>query len=521
MVYFLLSACGPRYTADRMSFQVRRLKEEAPPSSLSKAVKWLRRLKLPAFFVFWRAKHVAEEKQKEKKRQRVWKRVLIALVIIVLAVAGIGAGVKALVDMNVIQVTQLVNVAGTPLPKDAHGYTNFLLLGQGDKNHDGVDLTDTIILASLDPRTDSAAMISIPRDLYMNTSRMGAGRINTLYRDFKYYLMQNEDLSEEQAGRAAMQELMKELSVTFGIELHHVVKVDFIAFVQAVDALGGIDVYVPEDLYDNQYPGPNYGYVTFSVLEGMQHMDGETALKYARSRHSTSDFDRSRRQQDLLKALGDKAKAEGTLSSPNRITSLLRIMNEHVATTLTFREMVTLAGLASDLDKEKIVSVQFNLEGPGGFLYPPPRDQFGGAAVLIPNSWDEVRTFMNLVLADRPLFLDTTTIDIFNAGGPSGAAGLLARELDRYTLVVGEVANYEGDDRLTSAILTPKASEKTAKKLGTLLQIADVATLPDTATGTTIQILLGEDYRYRSIVELTAPETASSSSAAASAPADL
>lgn len=491
-----------------MTFQIRRLKEEAPPSSFSKALKWLRRLRLPAIFLVWRAKEVAKEKQEEKRRRGLWKKLAIAAVVIVAAVGGVGVGVKALVDMNVIQVTQIMDVAGTPLPTDEHGHTNFLLLGQGDETHDGVDLTDTIILASLDARTRSAAMISIPRDLYMNTSRMGAGRINALYRDFKYYLMRNEDLTKEEAGRAAMQELSTELSKTFGIKLHHVVKVDFVGFVQAVDAVGGIDVYVPEDLYDPEYPGPNYGYVTFSVLEGMQHMDGDTALKYARSRHSTSDFDRSRRQQDILQALAEKGRETG-LTSPNQITSLLRIMDEHVATTLTFREMVTLAQLGTRIDRSKIASVQFSLEGPGGFLYPPPRDLFGGAAVLIPNSWDEIRTFMHLVLTQRALFLDDLPIDIFNAGGPSGAAGLLARELDRYTLVVDRVENFEGDDRPTSAILAPESREDTARTLGDLLGITDVATLPETSTGTTIQILLGEDYVYRSIASLNAPPASS------------
>ena len=508
MVWNLFPGFGKRYTRRRMSFQVRRLKEEAPPSSFSKAAKWLRRLRLPALFVFSRAKKVKEEHEEEKRRSSLWIRVPVILLIIAVAVGGIGAGVKALVDMNVIQVTQIMDVAGTPLPTDEYGHTNFLLLGQGDETHDGVDLTDTIILASLDARTRSAAMISIPRDLYLNTSRMGAGRVNALYRDFKWYLMRNEDLGEEEAGRAAMQELSTELSKTFGIELHHVVKVDFIGFVQAVDAVGGIDVYVPEDLYDPEYPTENYGYQVFSVLEGQQHFDGDTALKYARSRHSTSDFDRSRRQQDILQALAQKGKETG-LTSPGQITSLLRIMDEHVATTLTFREMVTLAKLGTDIDRSKIVSVQFSLEGPGGFLYPPPRDLFGGAAVLVPNSWDEIRTFMSLVLTERPLFLDDGAIDVFNAGGPPGAAGMMARELERYTLTIDRVENFEGDDRPTSAIVAPASREDTARTLGDLLGIADVATLPETSTGTTIQVLLGEDYVYRSIASLNAPPASS------------
>ncbi len=427
--------------------------------------------------------------------------------IVAFAVVGIALGVKALIETNILTVPEIIDAAGTPLPTDEHGYTNFLLLGQGDEGHDGVDLTDTLILASIDPKTKSVAMISLPRDLYLRTARMGAGRINALYRDFKGSLIRTEQMSKNDAEHMAMQELATELSTTFGITLHHVVKVDFIGFVQAVDALGGIDIQVPEDLYDPEYPDNNYGYELFSVLAGLQHFDGATALKYARSRHSTSDFDRSRRQQDIVQALIDTAKKDGSLTDPTRITSLLRIMDEHVATTLTFREMVTLATLATTIDRSNILSVQFNLEGPGGFLYPPPRDQFGGAAVLVPNSWNEIRTFMKLMLVDRPLFLDKNPIDIFNAGAPSGGAGMLGLELERYLLQIDTVKNYDGEDRPISAMITPKTREKTARTLGTLLHITDIAVLPETATGTTIQILLGQDYRYRSINDLSTPTT--------------
>lgn len=498
-----------------MSFQVRRLKDEAPPSSFSKVLAWVRRLRVPFFVLFRHAARAHEEHKEQQRRRALWLRIAIWAGVIVVAVGGVGIGAKALVDMNVIKVTQIMEVAGTPLPTDEYGHTNVLLLGTGDETHDGVDLTDTIIIASIDKKTRSAAMISVPRDLYLRTGRMGAGRINALYRDFKYWLMRNEGLDEDAAGRAAMRELADELSLTFGIQIHHVAKVDFVAFVQAVDALGGVDVVVPKDLYDPEYPGPNYSYQTFSILSGPQHLDGETALKYARSRHSTSDFDRSRRQQDIIAALAEKAKSDGTLTNPSRITSLLRIMDQHVATTLTFREMVTLAKLGSDIDRSKIVSVQFNTDGPGGFLYPPPRDQFGGAAVLIPNSWDEVRTFMRLVLTRRALFLDKEPIDVLNAGAPSGGAGLLGRELDRYTLNVGDVKNCDCEDRPSSAIIAPKSREKTARALGEILRIPDVATLPETSTGTTIRILLGEDYRYASIAQL---EAAPASSAGNTAP---
>ncbi len=493
-----------RYTGGHMSFQTRRLKEEAPPSFLSKSFGWVRRLRLPAIFLWRHAAEAKKEKEASTRRHFI-QRILVIMVAILCVLLLTASAVHALVKLQVLRIPDIVRVAGVPLPKDEQGHTNLLLLGQGDQNHDGVDLTDTIMIASIDPATDSVAMISLPRDLYLRTSRMGAGRINALYRDFKYYLMQNENLEEAEAGRAAMQELTKELGDIFGIELHRVVKVDFIGFVQAVDALGGIDIDVPEDLYDTQYPGPNYSYQTFSVMAGPQHMDGETALKYARSRHSTSDFDRSRRQQLILQALKEKAATDGTLTNPSRITSLLQILREHVATTLTFREMISLAELGSNTNRDNIVSVQFGLDGPGGFLYPPPMDQYGGASVLVPTSWDDVRSFVALVMMDRALFLDDTPIDVLNAGAPSGSSRYLGYELIRYTLPVERMENYEGDDRATSAILAPDGHLEAARSLSVITGIADVAPLPETSTGTTIQILLGEDYIFSPIMEITAP----------------
>lgn len=498
-----------------MSFQIRRLRDEAPPSPVSTLLRRVMKFRIPALLVW---KHAKEDKAKKEAGFR-WKRLAVIAVAVLCAFLLVGGTVKALIEMKILGIEELIDVAGVPLPKDEHGYTNLLLLGQGDETHDGIDLTDTLIIASIDPATQSVSMVSIPRDLYLRTSRMGAGRVNGLYRDFKYYLMQRENLTVDEAERAAMQELSTEFSNTFGVEIHRTIKVDFIGFIQAVDALGGVDIVVPEDLYDTQYPSENYGYQTFSILAGPQHLDGETALKYARSRHSTSDFDRSRRQQQIIHALVEKAKNDGTLTNPSRITALLRIMQEHVATTLTFREMVSLAKMGMNVNRDNLIAAQLNLDGAGegGFLYPPPRDQFGGAAVLIPNSWDELRTFIKLLTTERELFLDDSTIDVLNAGAPSGSSRLVGFELMRYTLNTDKMENYEGPERETSAILAPAGHEETARTLANLLQIQDVAALPETSTGTSIQILLGQDYLYRSLATLNAEPEQTSTSADASA----
>lgn len=127
----------------------------------------------------------------------------------------------------------------------------------------------------------------------------------------------------ELADQEALRELALEIGRFTNVDIQQIIKVDFIGFVQAVDAVGGVDIDVPYTLVDPEYPGPNYSYQTFSITKGPHHLDGETALKYARSRHSTSDFSRSGRQQQIIKALGEKVKNEGILSNPSKILSLV------------------------------------------------------------------------------------------------------------------------------------------------------------------------------------------------------
>ena len=292
-----------------MSFQVRRLadqpkkRKKLPWKRLFTVVSWVG---IPAFRLFesWRRKR-AEEKKAQEHRVTILGRVLITLIVIFCAALAVVAGVKALVSMRVLSVSSVVSVTASKLPTDAYGHTNILLLGEGDKTHDGLDLTDSIMVASIDATNKSVAMLSLPRDLYLlKTDKMGAGRINTLYRDYKGTLVEGGQTRPE-ASRNAMMEIAKELGTVLGVEIHHVIKVDFSGFTQAVDAVGGIYIDVPQDLVDPEYPASETGYTTFTLLAGQRHLDGETALKYARSRHSTSDFDRSRRQQQILTAIGD------------------------------------------------------------------------------------------------------------------------------------------------------------------------------------------------------------------------
>lgn len=531
-----------------MSFTTRRVREGKPTVSqrLLKVLPAMLRVggAMVGLYGVWK-----KEKDTENSQKKLWRvlKILLIVIVSVIVVSWLAMqGVKALVKMHIITPGTFSSLAGTDPPQDANGYTNLLLLGTGDENHDGVDLTDTLMLASIDPgTTGSVVLLSIPRDLYvMKTAKMGSSRINELYRNYKYYIRRNEKLDEAEASQKAMKELAAEIGRKLGVEIHHVAKVDFTAFVDSVDALGGVDIEVPQDIVDPEYPGPNYSYETFSITQGSHHLDGETALKYARSRHTTSDFDRAARQQQLLQALAEKARAEGIITSPGKIFSFLKIISEHLETTMPVSEMIGSARFADDIQRDRIITMQLNdrtfgYVQPGGFLYSPPREEFGGASVLLPyalppatTNWDQIRALVHMLVHNRPAYIQPTRISVLNGGARNGLAGLISDELSRYGFPVSETANATADGkapkddqkRETSVIVASSpADEEMAEFFSGLLQIptgpAPIDLPPEKIAPVTI--ILGKDYEFKAIQTLLAlpaeelpppdePETSSS-----------
>ena len=505
-----------------MSFTTRRIREKAP----RKAWKWnaiaLGALKFAqpilGYYRSWKI-----QKNEEMKRKMILKRIIIIILIAVFLGALLFTGVaRALVALRIINMPQVLNVAGADLPVDEDGFTNILLLGQGDESHDGKDLTDTIMIASIDPqKTKSVVLLSLPRDLYfLHTENMGAGRINSLYRDYKSHLIHREGKTEQEASLEAIQELAKEVGKAMNLSIHHVVKVDFIGFVQAVDALGGVDLEVPYDIVDTEYPGPNYSYETFEILAGPQHLDGEMALKYVRSRHTSSDFGRSARQQQLLAALGEQVKTEGIIRSPGKVAELYNIMAEHLETTLTLREMVGAAKLGKDIDRSRILTMQLNdvngLYGeviePGGFLYTPPREEFEGAFVLLPVSipefpvtWTQIHTLSDLFLRTRSIYLSHPQLYVLNAGARSGLGRKLGTELIRYGFSVEKIANAGIAKKPTSFVAYRTEADKPLAEFFSMLLGIPVeplpADLPSENVGQ-VTVVVGQDYSYKPVQDL-------------------
>jgi LCP family protein required for cell wall assembly len=223
---------------------------------------------------------------------------------------------------------------------------NVLLLGIDRRGSKGWGFrTDTIIIVTVDPVDKTVGMMSIPRDLYIQIPGNGEDRINTanVY-GYRY---------DYPGGGPAL--LKRTIEHNFGIPIDYYIMVDFDGFKRVVDTLGGIDVNVPRKLHDTLYPDPRPGdphaYTTVHFDAGWQHMDGERALQYARSRMSTSDFDRAERQQLILLAIREKALS---LNLIPKLPSLIATTGSMVKTDMTANEMIELAMLAPEIDMVSI-----------------------------------------------------------------------------------------------------------------------------------------------------------------------
>lgn len=237
---------------------------------------------------------------------------------------------------------------GRPLLRgEADGRIDILLLGRAGERYPGRNLTDTVMMMSIDTVNKKAALLSLPRDLYAPIPGTDfSTKINSLY---QYGLSQGEDVAPL---RASVEEIT-------GQTIEYSFILDFDGFEQAIDALGGISVDVPRDFYDPRYPGKHYSYETFEIRKGWQTLDGATALKYVRERHDDpeGDFGRAKRQQQVIQAIKDKAFSLGTFFNIFAVNDILDVLGESVHTDMSLGDMEGLLRLARTLDTRNISSV--------------------------------------------------------------------------------------------------------------------------------------------------------------------
>ncbi len=249
---------------------------------------------------------------------------------------------------------------------------NFLLIGSDRRSSTGSTRTDTMVIAILRPSEGQVSLISVPRDLWVSIPGFENNRINTAY--------QVGVSSGYLGGGPAL--LEETILYNLGIRIDHIAMVDFNGFRKIVDTLGGVDVPVSCSYTDWMLIDPSYdpqnedNWYLHTVNSGVVHMNGDLALWYARSRQKSSDFDRGRRQQEVLRALFAQALQTGTLA---RLPELYNNLNDSIETDLKLGDLLQLARYAPKMTNADIRSY---------YIRPPVVYSWitdGGAYVLSPN----------------------------------------------------------------------------------------------------------------------------------------
>ncbi|MCA9324617.1 LCP family protein [Candidatus Saccharibacteria bacterium] len=334
------------------------------------------------------------------------------------------------------------NVNPNLLKGEGDGRINILLLGNGGPGHDGPDLTDTMMVASVDPVNGSAVLLSVPRDLWVAVPGYGNMKINAAYAMGKYKSLgkwdaSNSDTAAVRAGFKTADQVVEEV---LGIDIHYNMVVNFSAFKKGVDAVGGITVNVPEQLYDRSMAWENHWNPVLAKA-GIQEFDGKKALLYVRSRHSSSDFARSERQRAVIVALKQKAVSLGTLSNPLKISQLMNAFGSNVVTDLSLNDAARLYQLTQGIASDHVRSV--GLTDEANPLVTTGR--VGNQSIVKPLAglfdYKAIHLLVRKELPDGYIVKENSPITIYNGTHIEGLATSVGQDLKSYGYNVRSVAN--------------------------------------------------------------------------------
>lgn len=365
---------------------------------------------------------------------------------------------------------------------------NVLLIGSDQRPADVYYRTDTILIVSINRTAQTVSMLSIPRDLYVNIPGHGLDRINTAL-----------EYGEIQRAGSGVSLLIQTIANATGITIQRYAKVDFNGFQQIIDTLGGVDVIndcplsdtMPVSIFQSgpkpTMPGPSK-YATLPV--GVFHLDGSEALWYARSRKTTSDFDRARRQQIVLRAIYRKAFEGGLL---DKLPGLWPQLSSIVTTDMTLGDVLGLLPLAPMIDGSRI---RADVLGP-----PAVADSVTpeGAQVLIPQRAgiqafiDRFRTppTSNAVSTEKP------TVTVWNASSHADwdeVAAVKVSAAGAQALLKGKWTDGPGKTMLYDYTGNAKPASLAALTRALALRPTQINAAPDPNAAEDFRLILGDDY---------------------------
>jgi LCP family protein required for cell wall assembly len=352
-------------------------------------------------------------------------------------------------------------------------------------------------------------MLSIPRDLYVKIPATG-----------KYQTQYSKINAANSYGGPELAK--KVVEGVIGVPIHYYIQADFSGFKQAVDAVGGVDVDVAKTLSDPKYPcddGTKYANLYCPILfkAGPQHLVGAQALKYSRSRETTSDFDRAARQQQVLVALRQKSLQASTLTNPVKLTGLLDAVGDHMKTDLQLEEIKKLAGIAKDVDTTKITNKVLDTGKPDSLLLDGSGQIAGAGSIELPKAgnfnYADIQDFVKNIFIDHYITDENARVEVQNGSGITGLAGTVAASLKAAHYNVLDPSNAEsiyahtviydytnGKKPYTINYLERRFGVKSQKATSPQASPSPTPATAGSAAGVTpeIRIILGSDYKRAS-----------------------
>jgi len=401
---------------------------------------------------------------------------------------------------------------GNDMTRDTLGNINVLIAWYAGEEERWWFLTDTVMIASYNPSIGTVTFLSVPRDLYVVYHKWWRWKLNGAY--WAKYI--DSDNDHEQAAEF----LMETISKISGIHLQYYAFVSFDWFTRFIDSLDGITVDVPEDLVDPLYPAENNEYQTFTVLRWSQVLDGDTALKYARSRQTTSDFSRTLRQQQIIKSVVNKVVGELGITNAPKVRWMYNDAIDMVKTNVSIKEIIWLIEYledekrffsfvyTSDCDKR-----YFELTYPGCVLVLGNKEDYNDQSVMVPigatpgniNYYKHTKDFAFWVIHNQDFLLENAPVRVLNGVNTTRAkeqwyatewiATRLAIDLKAQAFNVTDITNHnENLEKSIVYVQDKEAYKHTLDLLEIFVDIDEIRTDGQWDLSEGINLILWNDY---------------------------
>jgi len=392
------------------------------------------------------------------------------------------------------------------LKADQYGRSNILIFGtsEDDPGHPGGDLTDSIMIVSIDQKKHDAFLVSVPRDLWVKYGKACLsgyeGKINEVYL-----------CGKDEGGETGGQDMLrKKVSEVFGVDLQYAVHVNYKVLKDSVNAVGGVDIKIesddPRGILDRNFDWRcNYRCNLVKWPNGNVHLDGEHALYLAQARNDAGgyglprgNFDREANQRKILIAAKDKATTVGFLANPLKVTQLLDSLGNNVRTNFDASEIKTLIDVAKNTQSANIHSVSLIDQDPAILTTGAAPN---GASIVKPvaglYTYTGLKSFVKAQLSgDGAVIKEAAVVDVLNGTDTPGLAQTKADTLAGEGIKIGTVSNAP-DGTYSSVKLydlskgTKPATKKKLEKILNLTTTTEPAPAAAQASGASFVVIVG------------------------------